>query len=144
MSATATKANTGTIVQVIGPVVDVDFTGAESLPKIYDALELELEVWGKTTKLTLGVQQNLGENWVRAIAMSSTEGLKRGMKVVNTGEAISVLVGECVLGRVLNVTGDAVDERGPLNFTKRYLIHRKAPALIDQDTKANVLVTGIK
>ena len=144
MSATATTKNTGTIVQVIGPVVDVDFTGADSLPKIYDALELEFEVWGKTTKLTFEVQLNLGENWVRAIAMSSTEGLKRGMKVVNTGEPISVPVGECVLGRVFNVTGDAVDERGPVNFTKRYPIHRKAPALIDQDTKANVLETGIK
>ena len=144
MSATATTKNTGTIVQVIGPVVDVDFTGADSLPKIYDALELEFEVWGKTTKLTFEVQLNLGENWVRAIAMSSTEGLKRGMKVVNTGEPISVPVGECVLGRVFNVTGDAVDERGPVNFTKRYPIHRKAPTLIEQDTKANVLETGIK
>ena len=144
MSATATTNNTGTIVQVIGPVVDVDFTGADSLPKIYDALELEFEVWGKTTKLTFEVQLNLGENWVRAIAMSSTEGLKRGMKVVNTGEPISVPVGECVLGRVFNVTGDAVDERGPVNFTKRYPIHRKAPTLIEQDTKANVLETGIK
>src|SRR5438874_2484236 len=82
-TATATK-NQGLIVQVIGPVLDVDFTGSE-LPKIYDALEIEFEVSGTATRLTLEVQQHLGENWVRAIAMSSTEGLKRGMTVKSTG-----------------------------------------------------------
>ena len=141
-TATANKTN-GTIVQVIGPVVDVDFTGAE-LPKIYDALQIEFEVNGVPTKLTLEVQQHLGESWVRSIAMSSTEGLKRGMSVTNTAAPISVPVGEGVLGRVFNVTGDPVDERGPVNFTKRYPIHRKAPPLVDQDTKANILETGIK
>ncbi len=139
---TLTKSQ-GTIVQVIGPVVDVDFTGTE-LPKIYDALEIEFEVGGTSTRLTLEAQQHLGENWVRAIAMSSTEGLKRGMSVTNTAAPISVPVGEGVLGRVFNVTGDPVDERGPVTYTKRYPIHRKAPALIDQDTKANILETGIK
>src|SRR5580698_10324419 len=136
-------SNNGTIVQVIGPVVDVDFSGTE-LPKIYDALTIEFEVNGHPNKLTLEVQQFLGENWVRSIAMSSTEGLKRGMPVVSTGAPISVPVGEGVLGRVFNVTGDAVDERGPVTYTKRYPIHRKAPALVDQDVKANVLETGIK
>jgi F-type H+-transporting ATPase subunit beta len=136
-------SNNGTIVQVIGPVVDVDFTGGE-LPKIYDALEIEFDVNGKPTRLVLEVQQHLGENWVRTIAMSSTEGLKRGMAVIGTGSAISVPVGEGVLGRVFNVTGDPVDERGPVNYTKRYPIHRKAPALMDQDTKAQILETGIK
>jgi len=136
-------SNTGTIVQVIGPVVDVDFSGTE-LPSIYDALTLEYEVNGTPTKLTLEVQQFLGENWVRSIAMSSTEGLKRGMSVTSTGAPISVPVGEGVLGRVFNVTGDAVDERGPVTYTKKYPIHRKAPALIDQDVKANILETGIK
>jgi F-type H+-transporting ATPase subunit beta len=136
-------SNHGTIVQVIGPVVDVDFTGGE-LPKIYDALEIEFEVNGTPTRLVLEVQQHLGENWVRAIAMSSTEGLKRGMAVIATGAAISVPVGEGVLGRVFNVTGDPVDERGPVNYTKRYPIHRKAPSLMDQDTKAQILETGIK
>src|SRR5213596_2638645 len=136
--------NKGNIVQVIGPVVDVEFPHGNGLPKIYNALEIEYEVNGNPTKLTLEVQQHLGENWVRSIAMSSTEGLKRGMNVKDTGGPISVPVGECVLGRVFNVTGDAVDERGPVNFTKRYPIHRKAPTLIDQDTKANVLETGIK
>ena len=136
-------SNNGTIVQVIGPVVDVDFSGAE-LPKIYDALYIEFDVNGQSNKLTLEVQQFLGENWVRAIAMSTTEGLKRGMSVAATGAPISVPVGEGVLGRVFNVTGDPVDERGPVTYTKRYPIHRKAPALIDQDVKATVLETGIK
>src|ERR1043166_7359912 len=90
--------NTGTVVQVIGPVADVDFTGT-TLPKIYDALEIEYEVNGKPTRLVLEVQQHLGESWVRAIAMSTTEGLKRGMTVINTGAPISVPVGEGVLGR---------------------------------------------
>ena len=136
--------NQGTIVQVIGPVVDVDFSATGKLPGIYNALEIEYNVNGHTTKLVLEVQQHLGENWVRSIAMSTTEGLKRGLKVNDTGAAISVPVGEGVLGRVFNVTGDAVDERGPVSFTKRYPIHRKAPALVDQETKAAVLETGIK
>ncbi len=141
---TETKVTSrGTIVQVIGPVVDVDFSDSE-LPKIYDALEVEFEVNGRPTKLTLEVQQHLGEKWVRSIAMSSTEGLKRGMSILNTGDAISVPVGEGVLGRVFNVTGDPVDERGPVSYTKRYSIHRKAPSLIDQDVKASILETGIK
>ncbi len=134
----------GKIVQVIGPVVDVEFDSTDQLPGIYDALEIEFEVNGVPTKLTLEVQQHLGESWVRSIAMSSTEGLKRGMSVLNTGAAISVPVGEGVLGRVFNVTGDPVDERGPVTFTKRYPIHRKAPSLISQDTKASILETGIK
>ena len=95
-------------------------------------------------QLVLEVQQHLGEDWVRAIAMSSTEGLKRGMIVQNTGAPISVPVGEGVLGRVFNVTGDPVDERGPVKADKRYPIHRPAPALMDQDTTATILETGIK
>src|SRR5438477_7984907 len=136
--------NKGNIVQVIGPVVDVEFPDEKTLPKIYNALEIEYEVNGNPTKLTLEVQQHLGENWVRSIAMSSTEGLKRGMKVADTGGPITVPVGEGVLGRVFNVTGDPVDERGPVKFTKRYPIHRKAPDLTDQETTASVLETGIK
>ncbi len=136
--------NTGTIVQVIGPVVDVDFSASGTLPTIYTALEIEYAVNGGNHKVVLEVQQHLGEGWVRAIAMSSTEGLKRGLKVIDTGAPISVPVGEGVLGRVFNVTGDAVDERGPVTFTKRYPIHRKAPALVDQETKSSVLETGIK
>ncbi|MEQ1860769.1 MAG: F0F1 ATP synthase subunit beta [Chthoniobacteraceae bacterium] len=134
----------GTIVQVIGAVVDVDFGAAGILPGIYDALEIDFKVGGQDTKLVLEVQAHLGENWVRAIAMSSSEGLKRGMKVTATGAPISVPVGEGVLGRIFNVTGDPVDERGPVAFEKRYAIHRPAPTLMDQDTKSNVLETGIK
>ncbi len=137
-------SNHGTIVQVIGAVVDVDFSAAGKLPGIYDALEIQFSPSGVDTKLVLEVQAHLGESWVRAIAMSSSEGLKRGMKVVATGAPISVPVGEGVLGRIFNVTGDPVDERGPVTYEKRYAIHRAAPTLMDQDTKSNVLETGIK
>jgi F-type H+-transporting ATPase subunit beta len=136
--------NKGKIVQVIGPVVDVEFKSTAELPRIYNALELEYEVNGTATKLTLEVQQHLGENWVRSIAMSSTEGLKRGMPVNDTGGPITVPVGEGTLGRIFNVTGDPVDNRGPVTYTKRYPIHRKAPELTDQDTGATILETGIK
>jgi F-type H+-transporting ATPase subunit beta len=142
--STATASNTGTIVQVIGPVVDVDFSETGKLPKIYEALEITFVVNDVSTRLVLEVQQHLGEKWVRSIAMSSTEGLKRGLKVTATGDSISVPVGEGVLGRIFNVTGDPTDERGAVPHTKRYPIHRPAPALIDQDTKATVLETGIK
>ncbi len=143
MSTDTANKMTGTVVQVIGPVIDADFTGAQ-MPKIYDALEIDFEVRGHPVKLTLEVQQHLGEGWVRAIAMSTTEGLKRGTTVTNTAAPISVPVGEGVLGRVFNVTGDPVDEKGPVIATKRYPIHRPAPPLIDQDTKAQILETGIK
>jgi F-type H+-transporting ATPase subunit beta len=133
--------NTGTIVQVIGPVVDVDFSQTNDLPVIYDALEVSLD---DGNKLILEVQQDLGGGWVRTIAMSSTEGLKRGMSVTDTDASITVPVGDGVLGRIFNVTGDPVDERGPVHFEKRYPIHRTAPSLLDQDTSASVLETGIK
>lgn len=140
--------NTGEIVQVIGPIVDVEFPAGDGngagLPKILNALEIDFEVNENPTKLTLEVQQHLGEHWVRSIAMSSTEGLKRGMKVRDTGGPITVPVGEGVLGRVFNVTGDPVDNKGPVNAAKRYPIHRPAPALTDQDTSASILETGIK
>jgi hypothetical protein len=124
--------------------VDVEFPDEKALPKIYNALELEYEVNGNPTKLTLEVQQHLGENWVRSVAMSSTEGLKRGMSVTDTGGPITVPVGEGVLGRLFNVTGDPVDNRGTVNYTKRYPIHRPAPSLMEQDTTAKILETGIK
>lgn len=136
--------NEGTIVQVIGPVIDADFSGAENLPGIYNALEIFYKVDNEDTKLVLEVQQHLGDKWVRAVAMSSTEGLRRGMKIVDTGQPITVPVGECVLGRIFNVTGDAVDEKGPVKEEKRYPIHRPAPTLVDQDTSASILETGIK
>ena len=137
-------SNTGTIVQVIGPVVDVDFSVSGIFPKIYEALEILFTVNGVETKLVLEVQQHLGEGWVRAIAMSGCEGLKRGLPVTATGAPISVPVGDGILGRIFNVTGDPVDERGPVAHTKRYPIHRPAPALIDQDVSSTILETGIK
>ncbi len=137
-------SNTGTIVQVIGPVVDVDFSETGKLPAIYEALEINYEANGVKTRLILEVQQHLGEKWVRSVAMSSSEGLKRGMKAAALGTQISVPVGEGVLGRVFNVTGDPVDERGPVSYEKRYPIHRPAPTLLDQSTKSQVLETGIK
>jgi F-type H+/Na+-transporting ATPase subunit beta len=139
-----TTANLGTIVQIIGPVVDVDFSATGKLPKIYEALEITFNVNGQDSKLVLETQQHLGDGWVRSVAMSSTEGLKRGLKVTATGDSITVPVGECTLGRIFNVTGDPVDERGPVVAEKRYPIHRPAPKLVDQDTKANILETGIK
>src|SRR5437764_2717819 len=104
--------NTGNIVQIIGPVVDVEFPHGNGLPKIYNALEIEYEVNGNPMKLTLEVQQHLGENWVRSIAMSSTEGLKRGMIVPDIGGPITVPVGEAVLGRLFKVTGDPAEIGG--------------------------------
>ncbi len=136
-------SNTGKILQVIGPVVDVQFA-AETIPPIYQALTIEFSVSGVSNKLTLEVQQHTGEGVVRAVAMSSTEGLKRGMVVADTGAPISVPVGEGVLGRIFNVTGDPVDNRGPVKFDKKYSIHRPAPPLTEQDTKASILETGIK
>jgi F-type H+-transporting ATPase subunit beta len=132
----------GKIVQVIGPVVDVEFP--EPLPAIYNALTVEFKVQDKPMQLTLEAQQHLGDNWVRSVAMSSTEGLKRGLEVVDTGGPISMPVGPGVMGRVFDVTGNPVDERGPVTAEKRYPIHRPAPSLTDQSTSPQVLTTGIK
>ncbi len=135
--------NTGKIVQIIGPVLDIEFTG--QLPAIYNALTVEYDLPGQgKTKLTLEVQQHLGGNWVRAVAMSTTEGLKRGMTITDTGKPISMPVGNAVMGRVFNVTGDAVDEQGPVKADKYNSIHRAAPPLVDQSTSPQVLTTGIK
>ena len=135
--------NTGKIVQVIGPVVDVEFT--ENLPAIYNALTVEYDMPGEgPTKLTLEVQQHLGDNWVRAVAMSTSEGLKRGIEVVDSGKPISMPVGEGVMGRVFNVIGDPVDEQGPVKADQYNPIHRAAPALVDQSPSPQVLTTGIK
>src|SRR5437660_12417958 len=134
--------NKGKIVQVIGPVVDVEFPG--DLPGIYNALTVDYKVENQPVKLTLEVQQHLGDNWVRAVAMSTTEGLKRGMEITDTGAPISMPVGEAVMGRVFNVTGQPVDEQGPVKADKYLPIHRQAPALVDQSTSPQVLTTGIK
>ena len=134
--------NTGTIVQVLGPVVDVAFP--ESLPAISNALTVDYKVQNQPVRLTLEVQQHLGDRWVRTVSMSATEGLKRGFEVKDTGGPIKVPVGPGVMGRVMDVTGAPVDERGPVVAEKYYPIHRPAPSLIDQSTSPEVLSTGIK
>ncbi|MBL4576134.1 MAG: F0F1 ATP synthase subunit beta, partial [Opitutaceae bacterium] len=136
-------SNIGKTVQVIGPVVDAQFPIA-NIPPIYQAVTISFEVNGVPDIVTLEVQQHLGDGRVRAVAMSSTEGITRGMDVVDTGSPITVPVGEGVLGRIFNVTGDPVDGRGEVIHEKRYPIHRPAPALVDQDTTATILETGIK
>ncbi len=135
--------NKGKIVQVLGAVVDVQFD-EKKVPAIYQALEIRYQVQGKETRLVLEIQQHLGEGRVRAVAMSSTEGLVRGMEVIDTGDSISVPVGEGVLGRIFNVTGDPVDERGEVKADKRSPIHRQPPTLTDQSTETEILATGIK
>jgi F-type H+-transporting ATPase subunit beta len=132
------QTTNGTISQVIGAVVDVQFEG--ELPAILTALETRN---GDKT-LVLEVAQHLGENTVRTIAMDATEGLVRGAEVVNTGAQISVPVGPKVLGRIMNVVGEAIDERGPIGAEQTAPIHAEAPAFIDQSTEAAILVTGIK
>ena len=135
--------NTGKIVQIIGAVVDVDFSQTQ-MPAIYNALTVEYEINGEPTKLVLEVEQHLPDGWARTVAMSSTDGLKRGMTVVDTGAPISVPVGPKVLGRIFNVLGETVDEKGQLTDAKRYPIHRDAPTLEDQSTSSEVLESGIK
>jgi F-type H+/Na+-transporting ATPase subunit beta len=132
----------GKIVRVSGPVVDVEFP--DDLPPIYNALTVEYKVQNQPARMTLEVQQHLGDNWVRTISMSGTEGIKRGFEVTDSGGPISVPVGEGVMGRVLDVTGTPVDERGPIQAEKYYPIHRQPPPLVDQSTSPQVLATGIK
>jgi F-type H+/Na+-transporting ATPase subunit beta len=134
--------NTGTIVQVVGPIVDVEFLGA--LPAIHNALSIECIVQSRPMKVTLEVQQHLGDRRVRAIAMSGTEGLKRGYEVRDSGGPIHMPVGPGVMGRVFDVTGSPVDERGPVNADRYVPIHRPPPSLAEQSTSPNVLTTGIK
>ena len=139
--------STGKVIQVIGPVVDVEFPPGQ-LPNIYNALKVtqeENKAAGKpAVRITLEVASHLGENRVRGIAMSTTDGLTRGMDVQDTGAPISVPVGRETLGRLINVLGEPVDEKGPIKAKKTYPIHRPAPRLEDQDTKTEVLETGIK
>ncbi|HRY82810.1 MAG TPA: F0F1 ATP synthase subunit beta [Candidatus Moranbacteria bacterium] len=144
--------NTGKVSQVIGPVVDVEFSassadGGVELPKIYDALEIILPASSadKTSKLVLETAQHLGGNRVRAVAMGSTDGLRRGMEVENTGAPISVPVGPQTLGRMFNLLGETIDGKDEgVKAQKRYPIHREAPKFSEQSTKAEILETGIK
>jgi F-type H+-transporting ATPase subunit beta len=130
----------GTIISILGPVVDAEFSGG-GLPEVYDAIEIPLDEGGK---LVCEVQQQLGNSQLRAVAMSSTDGLRRGMRVIGTGAPITVPVGPETLGRLFNVLGDTIDE-GPAVVTPvNYPIHRPAPAFVEQSTKAEVFETGMK
>lgn len=132
--------NEGLISQIIGPVIDVEFQQGE-LPEIYNALKITKD---DGTVVTVEVQQMLGSNKVRTVAMSTTDGLRRGMKVVDTKDSIKIPVGKAILGRILNVIGEPVDEKGPVE-TQEYLpIHRESPALVEQNTDIEILETGIK
>ena len=132
--------NEGLITKIIGPVIDVEFQAGE-LPEIYTALNIYKD---DGSFVVAEVQQMLGSNRVRTVAMSSTDGLKRGMKVINTYEPIKIPVGKPILGRILNVTGQPVDEMGAIETDTYLPIHRESPKLVDQNTNIEILETGIK
>ena len=136
--------NEGRIVQVIGPVIDIEFPEGE-LPAIYNAVKItNPRISDKEWNLTAEVAQHIGERTVRCIAMDTTDGLVRGMKAVDTGAPITMPVGREVLGRLLNVIGEPIDEVGPVEAKKYYPIHRPAPSFLDQDVKIEIFETGIK
>ncbi|MBQ3311510.1 F0F1 ATP synthase subunit beta [bacterium] len=132
--------NEGLVTQIIGPVIDVEFQQGE-LPNIYNALKIYKE---DGTYIVAEVQQMIGSNRVRTVAMASTDGLKRGMRVENTNSPITIPVGKPILGRILNVIGEPVDEQGPIETDTYLPIHRESPKLVDQNTNIEVLETGIK
>jgi len=140
-------ANVGKISQIIGPVVDVEFEPGK-LPAIYNALEISgikaEDIFSYSQRMVLEVAQHLGESRIRAVALSSTEGLTRGMEVADTGSPIMVPVGPSTLGRIINIIGEPVDKQGPITSETHYPIHRPAPAFEDQETKVQMMETGIK
>ncbi|MFM5892662.1 MAG: F0F1 ATP synthase subunit beta [Dolichospermum sp.] len=144
MVTTAEKTNIGYITQIIGPVVDVKFPGGK-LPQIYNALTITgTNEAGQQLKLTVEVQQLLGDNQVRAVAMSTTDGLVRGLEVIDTGAPITVPVGKATLGRIFNVLGEPVDNQGPVNAEASLAIHRDSPKFTELETAPSVFETGIK
>jgi F-type H+/Na+-transporting ATPase subunit beta len=138
--ATAAPGATGKVVEVIGAVVDIEFP-AEQMPEIFNAVEIPM---GGDAKLIAEVQQHLGNNWVRCVAMSTTDGLRRGTPARDLGGPISVPVGPSALGRIFNVIGEPVDGMGPVNAEERYPIHRAAPSFEDQEVRPEVFETGMK
>ncbi len=138
--AVTMQANVGEIVQIIGPVLDVQFEEGK-LPKIYDAVSVKRD---DGTEVIAEVQQHLGNNWIRAVAMSATDGLRRGMKVTAEGGPITVPVGPLTLGRLFNVTGDPIDGKGPVVGAQRMPIHRAPPTFAEQSTPAEIFETGMK
>ncbi len=144
MSEGSTERGKGKVVQVIGPTIDAEFE-PEHLPEIYNALSLSWEDDdGTVHDLVCEVAQHIGRNQVRAVAMDATDGVTRGMEVVDTGHPISAPVGEASLGRILNVLGEPVDELGPVDAAERWPIHRKSPTLQNLEPKTEIFVTGIK
>jgi F-type H+-transporting ATPase subunit beta len=144
MVTTAEKTGIGYITQIIGPVVDVKFPEGK-LPAIYNALTIaSTNEAGQEVSVTCEVQQLMGDQQVRTVSMSSTDGLVRGMEAVDTGAPISVPVGKATLGRIFNVLGEPVDNKGPVNTEEKFPIHRPAPKLVDLETKPSVFETGIK
>src|SRR5215813_9873737 len=141
----AGAGNVGKVVQIIGPVVDVEFSDS-NLPPIYQALRVTSEGFDVPNPIDVicEVQQHLGEGRVRTVSMLPTDGMVRGMQVVDTGGPIKVPVGNGTLGRIINVVGEPVDERGPVPAADYYAIHRHAPTFVDQSTEMEMLVTGIK
>nr|AEW12992.1 ATPase beta subunit [Strombomonas acuminata] len=136
--------NTGTILQIIGPVMDISFPPGK-MPSIYNSLIIEgKDENGEQMKVVCEVQQLLGDNVVRAISMSATDGLQRGIKVVDTGAALNVPVGSTTLGRIFNVLGEPVDQMGEVDYSKTLPIHRSAPSFVDLDTQLSIFETGIK
>ena len=133
------EKHTGKIIQVTGPVLDIRF-GEGELPELLNAIEIS--VGGR--KLIAEVAQQIGDDVVRCVALSSTDGLSRGMEAIDTGGPIKVPVGKEVLGRLFNVIGETIDEKGPVETDKRASIHREAPSFEDQDTSTQVFETGIK
>ena len=131
----------GFVTQIIGPVIDVEFPEG-NLPKIYNALKVVKELSGEV--IIAEVQYLIGENKARAICMTTTDGLKRGDSVTDTGNSIQVPVGKQTLGRIFNVLGEVIDECGDVNNTETYSIHRSAPDFVDLDTKPSIFETGIK
>ncbi len=140
----ANKKINGKVIQILGPVIDVLFENGE-LPQIYTALTItNPSISNRENNLVLEVVQHIGDKTVRTIAMDSTDGLMRGVEVIDTGNQITVPVGEETLGRIMNVTGEPVDEKGPVNSKKRYPIHQSAPKFDELKTSDEILVTGIK
>ena len=137
--------NIGFVAQIIGVVVDVEFPSGK-LPGIYTAIRIQRDIPGDygSMEILAEVQQHLGDNTVRAVAMSSTDGLKKGSKVINTGKGISVPVGRETLGRIFNILGEPIDQLGEVNTVKRNPIHREPPSFEEQDTKVSMLETGLK
>jgi F-type H+-transporting ATPase subunit beta len=133
------KGSKGRVVQIMGPVVDIEFPSGE-LPEIYDAVEIPQD----GGKLVVEVQQHMGDQWVRCVAMSTTDGLRRGLEAVATGESIQVPVGPATLGRIFNVLGEPIDNRGPVEADTYYPIHRPAPSFEEQVTQPEFLETGVK